>query len=121
MNAIMSIKKEFSQKIMAGEKLYEFRKFVPFKAKRIFIYETSPTKMIVGSFEFEIIKDTPVGLWDRFCKYAGIDKTRFFEYYKNSTFGFALKIKNLRVENINPYSVIDGFVAPQSFIYTDEM
>jgi predicted transcriptional regulator len=121
MNAIMSIKKEFSQRIMAGEKLYEFRKFVPFKAKRIFIYETSPTKRIVGSFEFEVIKDTPKNLWQRLGEHAGIDEGGFFEYYQGKSLGFALKIKNLREESINPYLELKDFQPPQSFTYTEEL
>lgn len=117
MNAIMSIKKEYSQKILSGEKLYEFRKIAPFKAERIYIYETSPTKWIVGSFEFEAILDDPINLWERFGEFGGIQKSKFFEYYKNYDLGYALKIKDIRVENINPYDILSKFSPPQNYVY----
>ena len=45
MNLLISIKPEFVNKILANEKLYEFRKSI-FKQKvdKIFIYSTYPVK-----------------------------------------------------------------------------
>lgn len=117
MNAIMSIKKEYSQKILSGEKLYEFRKIAPLKAERIYIYETSPTKWIVGSFEFEAILDDPINLWERFGEFGGIQKSKFLAYYKNYDLGYALKIKDIRIENINPYDILSKFSPPQNYVY----
>jgi len=115
----MSIRGEYSQKILSGEKLFEFRRVIPHKATRIYIYETAPTKWIVGSFEFDIIQDTPESLWENCGKTSGMDKKGFLEYYKGKELGFALKIKNLRKENINPYEAIKNFTPPQSYFYTD--
>ena len=117
MNAIMSIKQEYSQKILSGEKLFEFRKSAPLRATRIYIYETAPTKHIVGSFEFRIIKDTPLNLWERFGSFAGISEEGFFAYYKDAKIGIALEVINLRQEDINPYTRFQGFRPSQNFLY----
>ena len=61
MHALLSIKPEYAEKILKGEKLFEFRK-VAFaqEVSKIFIYATSPVCRIVGEFEVGgIIKDSP--------------------------------------------------------------
>ena len=82
MNLLISIKPEFVNKILANEKLYEFRKSI-FKQKvdKIFIYSTYPVKKIVGYFEAsEIICKSPQELWNSFSEVSGISKKDFFKY-----------------------------------------
>ena len=70
MNLLISIKPEFVKKILAYEKLYEFRKSI-FKedVDKIFIYSTYTVKKIVGYFEVgEIICETPHELWNSFSE-----------------------------------------------------
>lgn len=53
MKALLSIKPEFVEKILSGEKLVEYRKAV-FKrpeVKSVVIYSTMPDGLIVGEFE----------------------------------------------------------------------
>ena len=52
MHALLSIKPEYAEKILKGEKLVEFR-IVAFaqEVSKIFIYATSPVCRIVGEFE----------------------------------------------------------------------
>ena len=122
MNLLISIKPEFVKKILAYEKLYEFRKSI-FKedVDKIFIYSTYPVKKIVGYFEVgEIICETPQELWNSFSEVSGISKKDFFKYYASSNEGFAIKIDNLHIfEEYIDMSQYDDFRAPQSFCYVE--
>ncbi len=122
MNLLISIKPEFVKKILAYEKLYEFRKSI-FKedVDKIFIYSTYPVKKIVGYFEVgEIICETPHELWNSFSEVSGISKKDFFKYYANSNEGFAIKIDNLHIfEEYIDMNQYDDFRAPQSFCYVE--
>ena len=122
MNLLISIKPEYVKKILAYEKLYEFRKSI-FKedVDKIFIYSTYPVKKIVGYFEVnEIICESPQELWNSFSEVSGISKKDFFKYYANSNEGFAIKIDNLHIfEEYIDMSQYDDFRAPQSFCYVE--
>ena len=122
MNLLISIKPEFVKKILAYEKLYEFRKSI-FKedVDKIFIYSTYPVKKIVGYFEVnEIICESTQELWNSFSEVSGISKKDFFKYYANSNEGFAIKIDNLHIfEEYIDMSQYDDFRAPQSFCYVE--
>lgn len=122
MNLLISIKPEFVKKILAYEKLYEFRKSI-FKEDidKIFIYSTYPVKKIVGYFEVgEIICESPHELWNSFSEVSGISKKDFFKYYANSNEGYAIKIDNLHIfEEYIDMNQYDDFRAPQSFCYVE--
>ncbi|HOC93511.1 MAG TPA: hypothetical protein PKH33_14240 [bacterium] len=123
MNALLSIKPIYVKKILEGTKKYEFRKTI-FRSdvKTIWIYESSPTKKIVGAFDVgKIITDTPESLWDNFKSKAGISKDDFFCYFDGKSKGYALEIKKLKLfkEPINPQDAIEDFHPPQSFCYFD--
>ena len=122
MNLLMSIKPEFVGKILAYEKLYEFRKSI-FKQKveKVFIYSTYPVKKIVGCFEVgEIICESPIELWNSFSDVSGIFEKDFFKYYEGSEEGFAIKIDNLQIfDEFIDMSKYDEFKAPQSFCYVE--
>lgn len=124
MNLLISIKPEFVEKIMTGEKKYEFRKNIFRKhVEKIYIYSTYPEKKIVGYFEFnEYDEDTPQNLWNNYSDVAGISKESFFDYFKEKDTGFAIKIDNLKIFN-QPIDVstLDDFKAPQSFCYVKEL
>ncbi len=122
MNVLMSIKPEFADLILAGEKQFEFRKAV-FRRKdidRIFIYSSSPVKKIVASFEIgAIIRDLPVNLWEQFQESGGTSKEGFFNYFRGHDVGYAIKIEELEVfsKPIDPYLLRTDFRPPQSFCY----
>lgn len=123
-SVILSIKPIYAQAILAGTKEVEFRKKI-FKrpVEKIFIYSSSPKKMIIGYFTIlEIIEDTPINLWNKFKKVGGISEKDFFDYYKNVEKGFSIKIdKVIKFENeIDPAEFIEEFCAPQSYIYIKE-
>ncbi|WPL38895.1 hypothetical protein [Malacoplasma iowae] len=120
MNIILPIKPKYVDKIFNEEKKYEFRKRIPkLKISKIIIYETFPTKKIVGEFEIEnILSFSREDLWEQTWKYAGIDKISFFSYFKDSDCCFAFKIKNVKKYK-HPRDLRDYGLNyhPQSFIY----
>ena len=123
MNVLISIKPEFVEKIISHEKRYEFRRRIFKKeVKNVIIYSTAPSKKIVGYFELEnIIKDSPLNLWNSCSDFAGIDEKDFFNYFLGISKGFALKIGHLELfENFVDTENLDDFRAPQSFKYIDD-
>lgn len=119
-NIILSIHPRFVEKIISGEKRYEFRKV---KAKlppeKIIIYSTSPVSQVIGEAEVEdILIDTPDNLWSITSGYSGIDETFFLDYFKNKQEAIAYQLKNVTVypkpKELKEYGIN---AAPQSFIY----
>jgi len=121
---LLSIKPKFVERIIQGEKKFEFRKSVFSSAPdKIYIYSSSPEKAIIGYFKAdEIIKDNPGNLWTICNEYAGIEESEFFQYFSGKEIGYAIKIGDLEIfdEPINPYDVIENFTPPQSYYYIDE-
>lgn len=123
MDVLISIKPQYVEKIISKEKTYEFRRSV-FKREvsNVVIYATAPEKKIVGSFELDgIIRDTPSNLWDNFSNKAGICEKDFFSYFDGKDEGFALKVGELDIlDDFIDVDCLDGFKAPQSFMYVDK-
>jgi predicted transcriptional regulator len=122
-DAILSIKPIYAEAIISGRKKVEFRKKVFKKdVERIFIYSSSPTKMIIGYFTFTtIIEDSPEKLWEKYHNVGGISKDDFFNYYENVEKGFCIII-DIVVKfrtRIDPINLIENFTAPQSYIYLE--
>ncbi len=125
MNVILSIKPKYANAILSGEKKVEFRK-ASFKQEieKVFIYSSAPEQRIIGYFTIdEIISDTPKNLWEEFNDVGSIDKFSFFEYFSNKSIGFSIKIKKVNKfrKSLDPKSVIQDFVPPQSYRYCDEI
>lgn len=121
MNVILSIKPQFVEKILSGEKKYEYRK-TNFKrpVSRVYIYSSSPVKRIVAEFVLEtVLSDNPIRLWEKTKDFSGIEKKCFFDYFGDRERAFALKIKKLRIYNqeYDPYKILPNFIAPQSYCY----
>ncbi|GFZ34279.1 hypothetical protein CSC2_48050 [Clostridium zeae] len=118
---ILSIRPEYVKEIISGRKIYEFRKFCPGRPiDKIYIYETSPTKKIIGYFNYSgVIIDDKYSVWTKCCSSSGISKENYLNYYSNSSSAYAFKITNLNIlkSSIDPYKIIDNFVAPQSYRY----
>lgn len=126
MNALLSIKPEFGNKILDGEKQYEFRKTVfsePSAVEKVILYASSPVQRIIGYFSFcDIIEDSPEELWRRFSGQSGIEsRERFMEYFQGNRSGYAIEIEDavpLR-SPINPREHLEEFRAPMSFSYVN--
>lgn len=119
---LLSIKPQFVESIMKGEKQYEFRRRV-FKRPNVttvIIYATAPISKVVGEFEIEAIIELEVNnLWEETKSQAGIEETYFQSYFAGRDSGYAIKVgKPFRYAE--PKTLIDDFninFAPQSFIY----
>ncbi|MEH7495877.1 ASCH domain-containing protein, partial [Neobacillus niacini] len=74
-NIILSIHPNFVEKIISGEKRYEFRKVkTKLPPDKIIIYSTSPISQVIGEADVEnILIDTPEKLWEKTSNYSGID------------------------------------------------
>lgn len=124
MDIILSIKPEYVNQIRFGNKKYEFRKtiFRNQSIDNVFIYETAPTKKIVGFFKYSgYIKNTPIKLWEQLKKYAGIDECAFNNYFNARDIGYAIIIQDIQFYKImiDPFNSIKNFFPPQSYFYFD--
>lgn len=123
MKVLLSIKPEFAEKILSGEKKFEYRKAV-FKrdVQTVIIYATSPVARLVGEFEIDgVLKEKPCKLWNETKEASGITRCFFDSYFSGRDYGYAIKVGkvNRYSEPLIPASLIDKFVAPQSFRYVD--
>lgn len=121
MNKILiSIKKEFVDRIISGEKKYEFRTRVAKNdINKLIIYCTLPTKMVVAEAEIiEIIELPKEEMWNQTRDYAGISKEGFMKYFSKNEKAYAYKLGKITVyeheKELNYYGIKH---APQSFVY----
>lgn len=121
MRVLLSIKPEYVDKIFSGDKKYEFRRAI-FKnpnVKTIIIYSSSPVRKVVGEITIRrIIFDEVDSLWQLTCQKAGISEEKFFSYFDDKMFGYAIEIEKTRRYRY-PLSLKDHFniTPPQSFAY----
>ncbi|MFW5794913.1 MAG: ASCH domain-containing protein [Bacillota bacterium] len=123
MKALLSIKPEFVEKIISGEKKYEYRKRIfKQKIKSVVIYCTMPVGKIIGEFTIDkIINDTPLNIWLETKNESGIGFDYFNDYFKNKDQGYAMKIDKLNLyEKAVSRDSLSNFTAPQSFKYVED-
>lgn len=117
---LLSINPEHVDNIMAGTKLYEFRKIqCKEKVDKIIIYSTSPVMKVVGEADVEdVIIDKPEQVWNITYAYSGISKAFFDSYYENKEKAVAFKLTNVKKyrtpKKLSSYGIKN---APQSFMY----
>ncbi|MDD2482380.1 MAG: ASCH domain-containing protein [Lutispora sp.] len=124
MKVLLSIKPEFVDKIIKGEKKYEYRKR-GFKENvdTVVIYSTKPVGKIIGEFEIQdIINYSPIYIWSKTYRYSGVSEDFFMKYFEDKNEGFALEIGNLMIYDnpIDPKVAIENFFPPQSFMYIED-
>jgi predicted transcriptional regulator len=117
----MAIQPAYAQAILDGSKLVEFRKR-PLAADvdTVLIYESAPTKRIVGQFTIDRTElASPRGLWRSYGPVGSIAQSDFLKYYGNSERAVGLVIG--RVERYKqPVSLAQLSArpaVPQSFTY----
>ena len=122
MKVLLSIKPEYADKILSGEKRFEFRKSI-FKRQGIqtvIIYATMPVGKVVGEFDIEhILSDEPKFILDKTCALSGITKSFFDSYFYERSTAYAIEVKSVKKYDI-PISLNElksGLKAPQSFAY----
>lgn len=121
MKILLSIHPKFVEKILTGEKRFEFRKSLPTKdVDSVVIYTTKPVGKVVAEFKVRSIHSkAPEQLWLETKNYAGIDEGFFFQYFNNREIAHAFEVGELTVfehpKELKEF-VLSG-VPPQSFCY----
>jgi len=121
MKVLLSIKPQFAEKILTGEKRYEFRKTI-FKypqVKVVVVYASSPIQKVVGEFTVsEVLYEDVDSLWRKTHKHSGITKEFFYRYFENKDRGYALKINGVKRYR-TPLCLHEhfGLFPPQSYAY----
>lgn len=122
MKVILSIKPEFVEKIINGEKKFEYRRKIFKKdVEKVLIYASSPIKSVVGEFIVEDILSLKIDeLWKLTKDESGISRQYFYEYFMGLESGYAIKIKEFKKYE-NPLNLrnLNIFYTPQSFVYIE--
>lgn len=122
--AFLPIKPIYAERIIAGEKLFEFRKTMFKKDIAFFIiYSSSPIKKIMGVAKVKAIKiASPFATWEMTKHAAGISRRLFREYFQGVTTACAIEIEEITVlvSPIAPTEIDPAFKVPQSFCYVDD-
>ncbi|WP_461632243.1 ASCH domain-containing protein [Labilibaculum euxinus] len=121
----ISVKPEFSHKIISKEKTIELRKNRPNvkKGDHVLIYSTVPDKSILGFAKIKrIIELTPQEMWNLYSDKLGIDKERFDEYYSGISKSIGIEVSNvcklhtqINLDMIKSY--FPKFSPPQTYKY----
>jgi predicted transcriptional regulator len=91
----MSIRPEFANAFLSGEKVVEFRKRpVADDVSHVLIYATMPVGSLLGWFAVRGQQTmSPKGLWSTFRAVGGISKSRFFDYYDQREHGTGILVE----------------------------
>jgi len=122
MKVLLSIKPEYAERILEGEKRFEFRK-VLFKncaVKTVVIYATKPVGKVVGEFEIEsVISGRPNKVWNLTAEFAGISQGFFNDYFLGRETAYAIEVSKVKryEEPLDLNSLLPHGIAPQSFCY----
>lgn len=124
-DVVLSIRPEYSSKIMSGQKTVELRRRFPLSAPKgtiAYIYSTSPERAMIGVAEIAEVKKLEVEeIWRIYSDVAFIARPDFDKYFDGLKYGIALEFSKVRPFD-KPMSLSDlreqfGFEPPQSFLY----
>ncbi|MBO9505384.1 helix-turn-helix domain-containing protein [Qipengyuania flava] len=124
-DVVLSIKPQYSSKILTGEKTVELRRRFPLKVPKgtlAFIYSTTPDKALVGCAEIAAVtKERVPTIWRNLRDEACIEKADFDAYFDNQDHGFVLRFSKAKAFqnsiDLNELRSRFDFEAPQSFLY----
>lgn len=122
MKILLSIKPEYAERILNGEKRFEFRRAI-FRNKNVtgvVIYATLPVGKVVGEFKIaRVLQASPAKLWQATSHAAGISREYFTNYFRGRSRAYAIEISTYhRYARPKPLErVIPGATPPQSFCY----
>jgi predicted transcriptional regulator len=119
--ALMSIHPVYANAILRGDKKVEFRKKpLASDITHVLVYATAPVGAVVGAFTVAgQYTSTPVSLWKRFAKVAGIPRLDFFDYYSSSARGTGIEVGMVFAprQPLNLTASLGVQRPPQSFQY----
>ena len=117
---ILPVKPIYAEKIILGEKKYEFRrKLCKENIDKIYLYATSPIKKIVGEVEvLEKYSMKKENLWEVTHEESGISEEFFEGYFKNQNRACAYKLGEA-IQYEVPIGLKDMGInyVPQSYAY----
>ena len=120
MKIIVSFNPEYVEKILSGEKKFEYRtRVAKQQVDTLIIYATKPVMKVVAEVEnLEVIATSPEEFWNQTKNQSGITKSFFDEYFKAKQVAYAYKLGEVKVYE-RPKSLLDFDLraAPQSFVY----
>lgn len=121
---LISIHPEFVDKILSGQKRFEFRRKVPTgQLCRLVIYATAPVMRVVAVVEVKsVFSDSPERLWCLTHQSAGISKKYYQQYFAGRKIAHAIELGDVCVLNDpKPLAkVCPSVVAPQSYRFVDD-
>lgn len=117
---LISINPKYVEKILSGEKKFEYRtRVTKQQVDTLIIYATKPIMKVVAEVEIlGVIAASPEELWNQTKNQSGITKSFFEEYFKDKQVAYAYRLGEVKVYE-RPKSLL-GFglkMAPQSFAY----
>lgn len=125
---LLSVAPEFAEKIADGTKTVELRRRFPDVpvGTWIFLYVTLPVGAILGRVKVaEVHMDEPITLWKHYHECVGLSRARFDKYFEGRDIGYAVLLADYQevpsqdLDSLR--QIIDGFVAPQSYRFLDEI
>lgn len=126
-DVVLSIRPQYSEKILEGRKKVELRRRFPVSAPKgtiAYIYSTSPVRAMVGVAEIaDVLKLPVVEIWRRFEEQAFIEREAFEKYFEGVEEGFVLRLEDARAFKRGlPLALLRerfSFEPPQSFLYAN--
>lgn len=122
MYVLMSIKPKYVEKILSGEKKYEYRKTLLKKdVESILVYSTFPVKKVVCEIKLlEVVKGTLEYVYSKTNKESGITLEEFNSYFKNKNVAYAYKLGSIKKLDLT-LKEIGVPTAPQSYQYIERI
>ena len=122
LNAIfLPIKPDYSERIMTGEKVFEYRKKLPKQdVDYVVVYASSPHKKVVGYATIRrfhtLVSDE---LWRLTKEHSGISREFFDSYFIGMESASAIELVDVMrfVNPFDPDKVLGERKVPQSFCY----
>ena len=99
--SLLKIHREFCDRILAGEKTYEYRKRCPewiASGCEMMLCSSDGPAVLLAVFEVgKIFTGTPEEVWERTCKAEGVERDAFLTgYYENEPQAIAFETLNPR-------------------------
>jgi len=121
---LISIQPRFAERILAGDKVLEFRRvWAASPVDKIAIYSSFPVQRIVGFARVKVVHHgSPTSLWELARqKGGGISRRQLYEYFRGKQTGYAIELDGVVKVNggLDPKKLFADFRPPQSFHYLD--
>lgn len=127
-NLVMSIKPQFAESIMNGNKKVEIRRVFSKKwqGSRVSLYASAPISSLIGSATIlRVTESKPEEIWEHYNVDLGCTRDDFIEYIDTADEVFAIELNDIQPFTANiPLSQINSLLgselkAPQSYLGLD--